>query len=119
MSQNKPNAYEVHPSIPCSRNLRRRTGVWMGVEAMELLWIGCLSLLPDLLRRVGVFEKPHLLAGVLLSATAFGFVVLFKLNKQPNYFTIWIRHRFLHPEGWRAPKSRKNGEFPILEDSLS
>lgn len=104
---------EIHPSISCSRNLRRRTGVWLGVEAMELLIILCLSLIPDILYRIGFLQKPNLLLGILISGSALGFVVLFKRNKPPNYFTLWLYHHLLHPKGWRAT----NGNlklFPII-----
>lgn len=114
MSDERP--YEVHPSVPCSRNLRQRTGVFLGVEAMEILWIGCLSMIPDILRRIGVIEKPNILAGILMSAMAFGFVVIFKRNKPPNYFTLWIHHHFLHPKGWRAPESCTEDICPILNE---
>jgi hypothetical protein len=105
---------EILPSIPCSRNLRRRTGVWLGVEAWEFFIIGVLSLMPDILYRVGLLAKPQLLAGVLISGLALGFVILFKRNRPPNYFSLWLHHHFFHPSGWRAPKT--NEGWPILNE---
>lgn len=105
---------EILPSIPCSRNLRRRTGVWLGVEAWELFVIALLSILPDLAHRTGFIEKPSLLAGLSISGIALGFVVLFKRNKPPNYFALWLHHHFLHPKEWRSPQSKER-IFPILD----
>lgn len=107
---------EILPSIPCSRNLRRRTGVWLGVEAWELFVIALLSILPDLAYRVGILEKPRNLLGVLLSVAALGFVIVFKRNKPPHYFSLWVHHHFIHPPGWRAPKSAHRGN-PILDET--
>jgi hypothetical protein len=109
---------DILPSIPCSRNLRRRTGVWLGVEAWELFGIALLSLIPDVAFRMGFVEKPSLLLSLTLSGGALGFVVLFKRNKPPNYFSIWLYHHFLHPEHWRAPQTKER-THPILEDQLS
>jgi hypothetical protein len=105
---------EILPSIPCSRNLRRRTGVWLGVEAWELFIIALLSLIPDLAYRIGIIEKPSLLASLAISGIALGFVVLFKRNKPPNYFALWLHHHFVHPNEWRAPQSKEK-TFPLLE----
>jgi hypothetical protein len=109
--------HEILPSIPCSRNLRRRTGVWLGVEAWELFIIALLSLIPDLAYRIGIIEKPSLLASAAISGTALGFVVLFKRNKPPNYFAIWFHHHFIHPNEWRAPQSKERIS-PILNDQI-
>ena len=114
MSQNT-RVEEILPSIPCSRNLRRRTGVWLGVEAWELFVIAVLSILPDLAYRMGFFEKPNLLLGLAISGSALAFVILFKRNKPPNYFVLWLHHHFLHPKAWRAPRSQ-TGPAPILDD---
>jgi hypothetical protein len=111
----QPSIQEILPSIPCSRNLRRRTGVWLGVEAWELFVIALLSILPDLAHRTGLIEKPSLLAGLSLSGIALGFVILFKRNKPPNYFALWFHHYFLHPKNWRAPKSGER-TCPIFDD---
>lgn len=104
---------EILPAIPCSRNLRRRTGLWLGVEAWELFVIALISVLPDIAYRIGFLEKPSLLSGLILSSTALGFVILFKRNKQPNYFTLWLHHHWLHPKEWRAPRSTETTSFPI------
>lgn len=106
----------ILPSIPCSRNLRRRTGVWLGVEAWELFGIALLSILPDLAYRVGLLDKPQNLLGVLISAAALGFVIVFKRNKPPNYFSLWFHHHFIHPPAWRAPKTDYR-ENPILNET--
>jgi hypothetical protein len=111
-----PSNEEILPSIPCSRNLRRRTGVWLGVEAWELFGIALLSILPDLAYRVGLLEKPRNLLGVLLSAAALGFVIVFKRNKPPHYFSLWVHHHFVHPSAWRAPKS-EDRRVPILGET--
>ena len=113
---NAPVQEEILPSIPCSRNLRRRTGIWLGVEAWELFVIALLSIIPDLLYRMGFMEKPNLLLGSIISGTSLGFVILFKRNKPPNYFTLWLHHHFLHPKEWRASKSGHH-VFPVLEDT--
>ncbi|MDD2709237.1 MAG: hypothetical protein PHV34_14720 [Verrucomicrobiae bacterium] len=107
---------EILPSIPCSRNLRRRTGIWLGVEAWELFCIALLSILPDLAYRVGMLETPRNLPGILLSAAALGFVIMFKRNKPPHYFSLWFHHHFIHPSGWRSPKS-DNRRSPILDET--
>ncbi|MDD2709097.1 MAG: hypothetical protein PHV34_14015 [Verrucomicrobiae bacterium] len=108
---------EILPSIPCSRNLRRRTGIWLGVEAWELFCIALLSILPDLAYRAGILETQQNLPGVLLSAAALGFVIVFKRNKPPRYFSLWIHHHFIHPTGWRAPKSdHRNAPIPDETD---
>jgi hypothetical protein len=108
---------EVLPSIPCSRNLRRRTGVWMGVEAWELFLIASLSLLPDVAYRIGLMESPNLLLGLAMSGTGLAFIVLFKRNKPPNFFAIWIHHHFIHPDAWRAPKASDPRKRPIKEET--
>lgn len=115
MAQNKLISVEILPSIPCSRNLRRRTGVWLGIEAWELVVILCLSMIPDFLYRVGLISQPNLFVGIIISGCAMGFVILFKKNKPPNYFSIWLHHHFLHPKAWRAPRSTSH-IFPILDD---
>ena len=109
---------EILPSIPCSRNLRRRTGVWLGVEAWELFVIALLSIIPDLGYRMGFTENPHLLIGLVISSAALGFVIVFKRNKPPHYFSLWLHHHLLHPKGWRAPRSVPYIGSPILEDNL-
>ena len=114
----KSQPQEILPSIPCSRNLRRRTGIWLGVEAWELFVIASLSIIPDLAYRMGLMEKPHLLLGLMMSSAALGFIIVFKRNKPPNYFSLWLHHHFLHPKGWRAPRSLTDIGFPILEDHL-
>jgi len=113
----KSHREEVLPSIPCSRNLRRRTGIWLGVEAWELFVIAILSIIPDLAYRMGFIEKPNLLLGLLVSGAALGFVILFKRNKPPNYFSLWLHHHWIHPRSWRAPRTRTDNHWPILEDS--
>ncbi len=107
---------DVHPSVPCSRNLRRRTGIWLGIEAWELVTILCLSMIPDFLYRIGVLEHSNLLMGIGISGAALAFVILFKRNRPPNYFTLWVHHHFLHPTAWRAPRTG-NRKWIISDDS--
>ena len=107
---------EILPAIPCSRNLRRRTGIWLGVEAWELVVILCLSMVPDLMYRVGFLATSNLFLGLGISTAALAFVILFKRNKPPGYFSLWLHHHLLHPHGWRAPSSSER-LWPVLEDS--
>lgn len=108
---------DVLPYAHASRNLRRRTGIWLGVEAGELGICLCLSMIPDFAYRMGLIGKTNPLIGIGISGVSILFVILFKKGKQPNYFTLWARHHFLHPkEGWRAPRSRTVECHPILDD---
>jgi hypothetical protein len=116
MTASPSNPQTILPSVPCSRNLRRRTGVWMGLQAWEITICLCLSMIPDFLFRMGILQKPHLFLGILISALAMGFFVLFHRNKPPNYFSLWMHHHFLHPSGWRATRSATGERFPICEE---
>lgn len=110
MSDSSFRPDEVHPFVPCSRNLRRRTGVFLGIEAWELVVILCLSMIPDFLYRIGLIQHVNFFTGLLVSAGALVFVILFKRGKQPNYFSIWLHHRILHPKAWRASQTKERGE---------
>lgn len=115
MSAPTPN--EVLPAVPCSRNLRMRTGIFMGLEPPEVLLIAGATIAAILLVRVGVFRVPPLLVLLGVPGCGFFFVFFFKKGKQTNYFTIWLRHHFVHPRaGWRAPKTGRHC-FPIHRDS--
>jgi hypothetical protein len=86
------------------------------VEAWELFGIALLSILPDLAYRIGMLEKPRNLLGLLLSAAALAFVIAFKRNRPPHYFSLWFQHHFIHPTAWRAPKSDDRGT-PICDEA--
>lgn len=116
MSDSKQTPQEILPSVPCSRNLRRRTGVWLGLQAWEIVIALCMSMITDFLFRMGFTETPNLFLGVLLSAIAMGFFILFHRNKPPNYFSLWMHHHWLHPDGWRVPRSGDR-TFPIASQS--
>lgn len=116
MPQNTQASQNVLPPVRCSGNLRRRTGVWLGLSAWELMTGLCVSMIPDFLYRLGILSKPNLLAGIFLSASVLGFCIWFRRNKPPNYFTLWFFHNVAHPPAWRAPKHRSKKQFPILSD---
>jgi hypothetical protein len=116
MAEQPQTPQDILPAVRCSGNLRRRTGVWMGLSAWEIMVGLCACTIPDFLYRLGILAKPNLLAGILLSAGFFGFCLWFRRNKPPNYFALWFYHHFGHPKAWRASRIRTERNFPLLED---
>jgi len=73
-------------------------------------------MIPDFLYRVGILARPNLLLGLAISGAALMFVILFKRNKPPNYFSLWLHHHFLHPKEWRAPQNEAP-PFPVADET--
>ncbi len=115
------NPDDLHPlpSIPCSRNLRRRTGIFLGLEPNEIMAIAVSSLLPTFAQKMGLLDHVSPLFSLAILGGGLLFVVLFKKGKQPHYFSLWLHHHFLHPKAWRAPRTDLHNRWPILDDKLS
>jgi len=106
---------DIHPTIRCSRNLKRRTGFLYGLTVWEFITCSLFATIPTILQGMGIIEESYLLTSLLMSAVALVFMIVFKRNRQANYFSLWIHHHLLHPNQWRAP-ARNDDSFPIIEE---